>query len=71
MRVFFLHRAPGAILDQNECVFLQKTNGRLGLVQPLHGTQGPETRAGHLRLAVRVSWLVGTTLYLWSRGEAH
>ena len=25
MRVFFLHRALEAILDQNECVFLQKT----------------------------------------------
>ena len=24
IRVFFLHRAQEAILDQNECVFLQK-----------------------------------------------
>ena len=24
--IFFLHRALGAILDQNECVFLQNTN---------------------------------------------
>ena len=26
MRLFFLHRALEAILDQNECVFLKKTN---------------------------------------------
>ena len=26
MRFFFLHRALGAILDQNECVFFAKNN---------------------------------------------